>query len=730
VPEEVKGLKEVQVSRDPRHPGARHVFTFTFTSLTFFTAFVLFISSWIRIPAQSQQQPTFRSRLDLVQLDVSVLDGKRQPIRGLTKDDFVILEDGKPRPIVGFSSYELSEPEAPPEGWMREVAPDVTTNDLQNSRIFVIVIDDALIPQAPAATRDTKRIVESIVNRFAATDLAAIVFSGDNRRSQDFTNDKSKLMAAVEKLNPGLAGYRFGMDTPPPDPSIPARLFPRPVDTDLSFYQSSVRTLENIADYLGAVPDRRKVVFWLSPGVPVDAVGALPKDRYGQPLMPGSRLMCLQGSDEVCLRDAHGVWATIEPPGEMLDLVRRTEAIFLKAQRANVTIYPIDPTGIGGLDAYLSQQLGPQNQGFAKHILTTQQDYLAAAAANTGGRTVMNTNDWEPGLSDVFAENSSYYLLAFEPAVTTADGKLHKIKVEVRRPGAEIRTRTGYWAPRPDPPSSKRSTATPETAELANAVGGLLPSTGLPMQVALTPFAAPGGRRATVAVVLSVRQPIPAGAASSRVVETTELLTSAFTPEGDPRGARRHTARVVLRTNVRGDAVYEVLGRIDLAPGRYRLRLAAHNAARGLTGSVYADVDVPDYEKLQAVLTPVVFGAWPGRVSAPRDLFAGLLPFVPTAERNFHPNDRITALVRLYQSGARPIERADVTIRVRDRDGAVVLSEAQAFAPHQFIGSALRWTDITFDVPALRMAAGPYLLTFDVALGDTSITRHVRFEVR
>jgi VWFA-related protein len=122
------------------------------------------------------------------------------------------------------------------------------------------------------------------------------------------------------------------------------------------------------------------------------------------------------------------------PPREVVDLQLRTSEVFRRAQRANVTIYPVDPTGLGGLKAYLTQRLGPNNEFVAAHKATTQQDYSQAAAANTGGRAIMHTNEFEPGIRDIFAENSSYYLLGFEAASSAADGKLHRVEVKVNRP--------------------------------------------------------------------------------------------------------------------------------------------------------------------------------------------------------------------------------------------------------------------------------------------------------
>ena len=143
---------------------------------------------------------------------------------------------------------------------------------------------------------------------------------------------------------------------------------------------------------------------------------------------------------------------------------------------------------------------------------------------------------------------------------------------------------------------------------------------------------------------------------------------------------------MVLRAGSNGEASYEVLARIDLPPGRYQLRLAAHNGTSGRDGSVFADVTVPDYSNLPFSASPIVLSATPGRQSAPKDLLTPLLPFVPTAEREFAKTDKVTSFLRLYQSGQKPVEAVNLSIRVRDSADQVKVDEKQTIAVARFTG--------------------------------------------
>src|SRR3954471_1651384 len=87
--------------------------------------------------------PTFRIGVDAVQLDVSVLDAERRPVRGLGAADFTVLEEGKPRRLVPSPAIDLPPmpiPEEPPSA-PDAGPPDVIRNDLPQGRLVVILID-------------------------------------------------------------------------------------------------------------------------------------------------------------------------------------------------------------------------------------------------------------------------------------------------------------------------------------------------------------------------------------------------------------------------------------------------------------------------------------------------------------------------------------------------------------------------------------------------------------
>lgn len=71
-------------------------------------------------PSSNQQLPTFRTGVDIVEIDVTVLDEDRHPVKGLTADNFTVLDHGQPQPIVAFSAIDVPAPVTYPAPWMRD----------------------------------------------------------------------------------------------------------------------------------------------------------------------------------------------------------------------------------------------------------------------------------------------------------------------------------------------------------------------------------------------------------------------------------------------------------------------------------------------------------------------------------------------------------------------------------------------------------------------------------
>ncbi len=640
----------------------------------------------LALPAfvSAQQTPTFRSRTDIVELDVSVLDGKRQPIRGLTKADFAVFEDGLPQETAIFEAIDVPEPAPPPVAWMRDVTPDVDTNEKKVTRLWVLVLDDALIPTDPYAITASLKVARDVVDRFGPDDLAAIVFTTDSRKAQDFTNDRTKLLATLAQFNPGWANW-----TAPPKGQ---RFNP-----DAQFELGSARTLQNIVETVAALPHQRKAIIWISPGI---------SGGFTSPL--------LDTRSDTGTLDRESVYRLLSTVGDANAALVLFETTH-NAKRFNVPIYPIHPCGM------------TTEQGVDKCSAAASGRWsLTSAAFGSGGWMGGASNDYGPVVAHIFDENKSYYVLGYYSTNTKSGGLERRLEVKVNRPGVSVvRTRSGYLpAKRLDPPKDAAET-------LARATAVPIAIADLPLRATAAPFAIAGrSNLAAVTIALGIRQPI-ASDSRAGVPVTTDLRVSAYTTEGHNKGTQRSTATITVRPGAQGDAEYEALSRIDLPPGRFRLRVAAYHDLAARSGTVMVDVIVPDFSKAPASISGVVLSAQPGRPSAPRDLFTPLIPVVPTAQRDFATSDHANAFFYLYQAARLAPLPAQVSTRITDVHDAALIDETTTIAVDRFtVAGSLRSAGIPYSLPLSRLAPGAYLLTFEARIGEVTLRRDVQFTVR
>src|SRR5258706_3157496 len=95
--------------------------------------------------AHQPQQPAFQSRADIIPVDVSVLDGRGQPVQDLAAADFSVRIDGQPRRVISAEWIPLTaRGSTPPE--IR--VPDGYTSNEQSAggRLIVLAIDQPNIP--------------------------------------------------------------------------------------------------------------------------------------------------------------------------------------------------------------------------------------------------------------------------------------------------------------------------------------------------------------------------------------------------------------------------------------------------------------------------------------------------------------------------------------------------------------------------------------------------------
>jgi VWFA-related protein len=660
-------------------------------------------------PQQPERQPPVHYSVDvtLVEIDAVVTDADGRPIRGLRPEDFELLEDGTPQAIDRVSFVDLpigrAEARAPVDA-----APeaDVQSNrQAFDGRLYVLLLDDL---HTAALRSDQVRTTASrfIEEHLQPGDLAAVVHVGKpGADSQDFTADKSRLLASVarfagRKLRSGTLNR---VDEYNRELLFTGRVPENADDPDEGARGHDARTaldsIARIAERLAPVRGRRKALIWFGEGVEYDMFDVLRR-------------------------------------GQASAVLESSRAAVSAANRANLAIYGVDVRGLGGLGSEAMQLTSPAEDptrglgasGLSQELLRSQ-DNLRSVSGNTGGFALVNSDEFTRAFDRVVEETSAYYVLGYYPAQDRREGTFRRVEVKVKHPGVNIRARRGYLAggrPATPPSEPERGSA----AALRDALIAPIPLPGLPMAVHVAPFRGSGDK---ASVLVTVEYQGSAFQGHTAVdPEQHRLDTSVLAVSTSGAVADRDDSTILLNVKPETRQAMQANGfrthwRLELPPGRYQVRVAAAIAEIGLVGSVYEDVDVPDFSARPLSMSAIVLTSTrAGLTPTARfdERMRDMLPAPPTAIREFGRDEGIALFAEIYDPGD-----VTVTARIRDELGQVVFERETVRTADEMKA----WKNgYPLQVSLRTFSPGDYVLRLEAARqagGQALVAREVPFRV-
>ena len=665
-------------------------------------------------PPPPQQPPTFKVRVDYVEVDAVVTDRQGRMVRDLKKEDFQVLEDGKSQAITNFTMVDIPvEKDNRPLFAASPIPADVQTNEKPfDGRVYVMVIDD-MHTRFGRSQRVKVAARQFIERRLGANDLMAIVHTaGPSDANQEFTNNRKLLLAAVDKTSGRKLDSATANKTNEYNRTrgLPSQGGPLndPEDAERGFNaRSTLDTLRNVAEWFGSVRGRRKAILFVSEGIDYDIYDVIA---------------------------ANG--STHQSASLVLDATR--DAIGA-ATRSNVAIYGIDPRGLTDLgDESIELGSFPDDTslgvgaGSLQSELRLSQDSLRTLSEETGGFAVVNKNDFTTAFQRIVEDNSSYYVLAYYPP-DARPGRTHKIDVRVTRPGLTVRARKAYLTPKKVDPPKTTNVNSPSTPELREALDSPLPVSGLTMHVFAAPFKG-------VAPNASVLFGVELRGRDMKVEPNSKILLSYIALDANGKIKGGNTDSLTL-SNLKPESKARIeqtglrmLNRLDLPPGKYQLRIAAHDPAGGNVGSVQYDLDVPDFVKAPfsisgLVLTSAAGSAFP-TVKADEQL-KPMMPGPPVALRAFPQNDEIALFTEVYDNAGASPHKVDITTTVTTDEGKV-LFKTDEVRDSADLGGKRGGYGYTTRVPLKDLAPGSYVLKVAAKsrLGNTPpVARELQFTV-
>jgi hypothetical protein len=304
--------------------------------------------------------------------------------------------------------------------------------------------------------------------------------------------------------------------------------------------------------------------------------------------------------------------------------------------------------------------------------------------------------------------------------------------VRVNRPGVTVRARRGYAMPKSKPAASPTSAAK-SSAEVREAMESPLPLSGLTMHVFASPFK---GTAPNASVLLGIE--LRGRDLKLEPNNKVELSFIAIDAQGKVRGGNTDNVTwgaLKPETKARVEQTgFRLLNRLDLPPGRYQLRFAAHDSGGGALGSVIYELEVPDFVKAPLTMSGLAITSMAGAAlptTRPDEQLRTILPGPPVALRTFPQNDEIGIFAEVYDNEASKPHKVDITTTVTSDDAKVVFKNDEERSSTDIQGKRGGYGYVG-RVPMRDLTPGTYVLKVEARsrLGQgATVSREVQFNV-
>ena len=552
---------------------------------------------------QRQAQFNDTTTVTVVEVPVQVTSGG-DPLRGLTRDDFELLDGRKPVEITGFEMVDLSAV----EGKVTDEPVPVAAR-----RHFLLLFD--LRFSAPDSVgRAQDAAADLVLRELHPTDLAAVaLYDTRPRLVLGFTSDRSQLRQAIATLGKietgqavrdplGLVISDMGGELPTGDSlgdtsdraGLDSEAMLSQARSELAGLQAAAdrgraasdiaaltSSMSELAAWMGTIQGRKHVVF-LSEGFDSSIVVG----NRGLTSQEQDRMLELQQaaadgqSWRVDNQEIYGSTAAQSAMNKMLTAFRE----------ADCAIQTVDVSG---------------------EVLTEGQsnrDSLLMMARDSGGELFSNFTDLGEAMSEMLERTSVTYVLAFQPKDLKYDGKFRRLRVRLRNAprGTNIVHRPGYYPPKP----YAQTNPFERTLTSAQQVMGGVEAGEIDATVLAAAFPAASGKAYAPVLIEASGEDLIGGLQQGTV--PLQVYAYALDEHGIVRdffvramGLDLAQAGAALR-----QSGLKYWGHFDLDPGSYSVRILIRNDATGHRALTTSDLSVPG---ASATLQPPLFPEQPGK---------------------------------------------------------------------------------------------------------------------
>ena len=644
-----------------------------------------------------------RVESELVLVNVVVRDKQGNPVTGLKREDFTVLEDGKQQQVSSFDfenldTVPLTASSGPAqqtiEGQQAPVKPLLSLKNaeeaLSNKRVIVLFFD--LTSMNPD---ETQRAVEAardyVQKKMTSADTIALVsLASSLRLDQDFTQDRARLLKLLNRYSHAEGQ---GMDNGPTgdgDGIEETGDAFTPDETEYNQFNTDrkLQALQSVCQVLGKF-NQKKSVIYLSSGMTQTGI-----------------------ENEAALRAAVNT-----------------------AVKANVAIYTLDARGLeamppGGAAQSASLRGTAMYSGSAIQSQLdsnfASQETLTTLAADTGGKAFLDSNDLSQVFDRVRRDTSVYYVLGYKSNNAVKDGKYRRIQVKINRPGMKLEFRKGYYAPKDFRHFNSEDKAEQMEEELASG----LPDTDVALYMAASYFRL-DDRRFYVPVSLVVPgSQIPFTTGGDKDKASLDFTGEVIDELNRPVGSMRETVKLSLDASqeVRRKNVQYSTGFI-LLPGKYQFKFVVRENQTGRLGSFLTEFTVPDLRKAPLKMSSVVLASQthPSTKKSQNPLVHDGAELIPNIAHVFTPDQHLYFFYEVYEpakdkapGSGDPKEKPAVKnpvhllTSIAFFSGKIKVYETPLVEARQLNTPERKAAVFQFDVPLTQLKAGLYICQVNV----------------
>jgi VWFA-related protein len=678
----------------------------------------IFISLCLALPAQTPQaDPIFKSNVNLVVVDVTVLDKNGKEVSGLKKGDFVVLEDGKPQALSVFQYQKLAsvdvanpEPVPPPTiardqdkaknaGRQQQITATPGKIQYQDRRLLVMLFDFSdMAVQEQIRTRDAA--LDFLHKKMSPSDLVAIMTNTSQLNVvQDFTADKDALEQTIKKFQIGV-GSDLAVDGGNGDSTSgddDGSAF-QADETEFNIFNTDrkLASLESAAKMLAALPEK-KAMLYFSSGI----------SKQG-----------------------------VENQSQLRSTINT-------ANRSNVSFYPIDARGLNALppggDA--SHPAARSNSMFTGSAVASQrakfedtQETVVSLASDTGGKAFLDDNDISMGIANAQNDVKSYYILGYNSTNEKEDGKFRRVSVKLvnkdLQASAKLNYKSGYFGQK----TFAKFTSADKESQLQDALMLGDPVTDLPMAVETDFF-----RLSKTSYFVPVSVKIPGSElafAKKGPKEQTDFdfigqvrdmkgKLAAQVRDGITIKLTEENVAKLAQTSIQYDTGFSI------PPGQYHLKLLARENQTGKMGTFETTFTVPDLStqpQSNIHMSSVIWGNQRQPITAAvgnagankKDLAADPLvqggqKLVPSISHVYRKNQNLYVYLEVYDAAADATDKKpSVAATLTFYKGKRKAFESSPVRLNDTAAGRANTVPLQFQVPLDKLTAGKYIAQVNI----------------